>query len=401
MYIRDYKRPIAEPSLLYTKRTPGLVVKNNEETGKDVVLGVYIPRLMFGLPIKDGVYEKSVSINTSKIKNSKNKRIGNTTLTVKNYMELPVSINPNINPPKYVNGENVIIDFADDDLKSMYILPYSFGDIDRRKTDILTIYVNNFKEAEEKLSLNNIYGIQLDSKNQLVSIFTSQNNDEKGVYTFAIDAKNGAVLISDSGKRMIKMSTETDAITAVNEAKSEITMAEDAIIMRAKSLTIEMESEIIVKTEKMTREIETIETTAAKDEEHIDALTIDGNDYKRDYNKQEINGSSYEHATSKFKVDSPVSGFTKVLTADSFSISPNAGTTPPPTAATINSAGVAKFGNPSSSAMPLAIAIPTVNALTAIASVVDSLGASHGVPPTLSAVISSAASNISSRSAHG
>jgi hypothetical protein len=401
MYIDNYLKPQVTPALHYTEQTTGIILKTNEELEKDNLLGVYIPKLMFGLPVKDGPYEKTVSIDTSKILNSKNKKIGNTSFKVKNYVVLPVSMNPNINTPKYNHGENVIIDFADNDIKSAYILPYSFGDTNRRKTDVITIFVNNFKEAEEPLSLENIYAIQLDTKNQIATIFTSDNNGEKGVYTFTLNGKDGSILISDSGKRKIQIKTDDDSITLINEAESEFSMIDKVINMKADILNIEMESEINMKTSKITREADTIDTKASEDKEEVDKMTLKGNEYSLDYNKQTLNGSSHENTTSKFKVDSPISGFTQVLTANSFSISPNAGVMPPPSAATINQAGVAMFGNPSTSALPLAIAPVTISALLSIAAVVDGLSAIHCVPPVLVANMGALANSLPSKCAMG
>jgi hypothetical protein len=401
MYIDNYLKPRVTPSLHYTNQTIGLVLKTNEELEKDNLLGVYITKLMFGLPIKNGPYEKTISINISKILNSKNKKIGSTSLKLKNYVVLPVSMNPNINTPKYESGENVIVDFADNDIKSAYILPYSFGDTNRRKTDIITIFVNNFKENEEKPDTHNIYAIQLDTKNQIASMFTSDNNGEKGVYTFALNGKDGTVLISDSGKRKIQIKTDDDSIVLLNEAESEFSMIDKVMNMKADILNIEMESEINMKTNKMTREVDTIETKASEDKEEIDKLTLKGNDYSLEYNKQILKGSSYENSTSKYKVDSPVSGFTQVLTANQFSISPNAGLQPSPTAATINQAGIAMFGSPNTMSLPLAIAPVTINALLALAAVVDGIGSAHCIPPTLVANIGSLASSISSKCVMG
>jgi hypothetical protein len=401
MYIDNYLKPQAMPSLHYAERTPGLIVKTNEELGKDNILGIYIPRLMFGLPIGNGAYENTVSINTSKILNSKNKKIGGTSLKVKNYVELIVSMNPNIVMPRYVNGENVIVDFADKDIKSAYVLPYSFGDTNRRKTDIITLFVNNFQEEQETPGLHNIYALQLDTKNQMVSIFTSQHNEEKGVYTFTINAKDGVVLISDSGKRKIQIKTDDDSITMLNEAQSEITMIDTVINMKADILNIDMTSEVNVRTSRIYRQADNIETRATEDEEFVDTMYREGNDYTMKYNKQYLEGSSHENKTSKFRVNSPISGFTQVLTCNQLSIFPNAGSMPPRVSATINKSGKAKFGNPSPSSKALAIAPATITALTKISKIVDTLSKMHKIPPLLTLRIRAMTRKITSKEVFG
>jgi hypothetical protein len=401
MYIDNYLRPKVSPSLHYAERTPALIVKTNEEIGKDNILGVYIPRLMFGLPIKDGAYEKTVSINTNKILNSKHKSIGAASIKIKNYVELMVSMNPNINMPRYVNGENVIVDFADHDLKSAYILPYSFGDTNRRKTDIITLFVNNFQEEGEEPQLHNIYALQLDTKNQMISLFTSNPNGEKGVYTFAINAKDGAILISDSGKRRILIKTDEDLITLMNEAKSEITMIDTVINMKADILNVDMKSEINMRTSRIYRKAIDIKTEAINDVEKVINYRSEGNSYNRTYNNQVAMGSNYENYTSRFKAVSPISGFSGELTCAKLAISPAAGSFPSPTVANISSSGVAKFGKSTPAAKGLAVGIPTITALQTISVVVDTLSKIHKIPPVLSKSVSSISSKISSKLAFG
>jgi competence protein ComGF len=401
MYIDNYLKPKVSPSLHYAERTPALIVKTNEEIGKDNILGVYIPRLMFGLPIKDGAYEKTVSISTNKILNSKNKTIGATSIKIKNYVELMVSMNPNINMPRYVNGENVIVDFADHDLKSAYILPYSFGDTNRRKTDIITLFVNNFKEEGEEPQLHNIYALQLDTKNQMISLFTSNPNGEKGVYTFAINAKDGAILISDSGKRRILIKTDEDLITLMNEAKSEITMIDTVINMKADILNIDMVSEINMRTSRIYRRADNIETDATNDWEKVTNYHSEGNDYLREYNNQVARGSNYENYTSRFKVDSPISGFTQILTCNQFNIFPVAGSFPPIVTANVSPIGIARFGNPSTASLGLAVAAPTIVALNTISVLVDAIGLLHCIPPMLVQTISNMSSSITSKLVFG
>jgi hypothetical protein len=401
MYIENHLRPRVTPSLLYAEQTHALIVKTNEELSKDNLLGVYIPKLMFGLPIKNGAYEKTVSIGTSKILNSKNKNIGGTSMNIKNYVTLHVLINPNINMPKYVCGENVIVDFADRDIKSAYILPYSYGDTNRRRTDIITLFVNNFKVEDEIPDTHNIYAIQLDTKNQVASIFTSDPNGEKGIYTFAINARDGSILISDSGKRKIQIKTDPDVITMINEAKSEITMTGTVIDMKADILNIDMKSEINMKTSRITRKADTIETTATKDTEKVNMMDLKGNDYKLTYNNQTLKGNLYSNTTSIHKVTCPLSGFSGLLTVGMLAIFPVPGIPPPPTVPTVAGTGIATFGNPSGTSLPLAVAPHTLAALVHIASKLDALLASHGMDASASGKVSDLSKTIISKAVKG
>ena len=57
MYIKNFINPTSERSLLYGEdKMLGLVVKTSEEYKKDNVIGVFISKLMFGLPINNGAY---------------------------------------------------------------------------------------------------------------------------------------------------------------------------------------------------------------------------------------------------------------------------------------------------------------------------------------------------------
>ena len=401
MYIENYLNPKSTRSLRYAEQTPGLVVKSNAETGKDNVLGVYIPRLMFGLSPSKGAYENTIAFGTSKLLNSKNKSIGGNSLTIRNYVELSIATIPNINTPQFVCGENVMIDFADSDIKSAYILPYSFGDLNRRTTDDVTFMVPNFKKPGETPSISNTYGFQLNSRDQIISIWCSKNNGEKSDYAIIINAAEGKVLVSDSGKRAITIDTEKDNIQIKNEGGSSIDLTKDVIDMVCGTLNIKAKNDINITSTNMKRKVDNISTESTKDEEKIDQLSLKGNTYKREYNKQTVEGSSYEHKTSKWACTSPISGFSGKLTSASYTISSAAGTMPPPTNMTITEAGVGLFGSPNTPSIPVAKALPVISSLLAIAGVVDSLCSIECIPPTLSGVISGITAMMSSSNITG
>lgn len=401
MYVENYTKPKSTRSLKYDKKTLALVVKDNTETKKDNVIGVYIPRFMFGLPIDKGAYEKDISFDSSKLINSKNKNIGKTSLTVKNYVEIPIAVIPNQKPSRFRKGENVFVDLADNDIKSLYVLPYSLGEENRRKTDIISFLCPNLKNELDDITVENSYGIQLDTINQILSLWTTKVNDEKSAYMFSINAKEGKILLSDDGKRNILIDTKEDSISLENEEKSKIEMIKDTINIKCKTLNIDVEKDINVTSDELNRKIKKIKTEATSDEEKIDKLEYKGNKLNVNYNTQKIESSSYENKTSKWKVDSPISGFTKILTADSFHIWAMAGINPIPTCANISNAGIASMGNPSIIALPLAKAQPTTICLSAISAVVDTIGCVLGIPPTLVAMVSSMTPVIQSNNSKG
>lgn len=411
MNIVDYSNPIPSKSLRYDGKTLGLVVKNFEDIKKDNVIGVYIPRLMFGLPVASGPYEETISIDKSKLVNSINKNIGSSKLKIKNYVELIVAQSNNILPPKFAKGENVWIENCDRDIKNMYVLPYGFGESNRRKNDIWTMMVPNYSSFptgdEEELNYDNSFGIQMDTKNKTIAIWTSyeggkeESKKEKGIYSILINAKDGTFILNDTNKRSIEMNSSDDRISIMNEAKSEITIEKDTITQKCKTFNVEASDEINIKCSKLNRDADNIETNAKSDKEEIDKLEIKGNNLSSNYNTTKIESSSYENKTSKWKTDSPISGFTKTLTANSFSIWGNAGINPPPTCANISSSGIAKFGNPNAASTGLLVAQPTLSALMSIAAKIDTIGAVVYCPPTAVTTLSANMAMMTSKCAMG
>ena len=178
-------------------------------------------------------------------------------------------------------------------------------------------------------------------------------------------------------------------------------MVGDTINIEAGTINIKAKNDINIESSTISRKIDKIKTESSEDIEEVDKLSIKGNEFKGEYNKQEWSGSSYKNKTSKWVVDSPISGFTKILTANSFSIWGNAGMNPLPTCANINSSGIAAFGNPSLISLPLAKQQPLMIALSLISAVLDTVGAVHGIPPTLSASIAGMGNIIASNNAKG
>lgn len=402
MYIENYIDPKPRRSLLYGEKSIGIVVKTPEELEKDNVVGVYIPRFMFGLDNKQGAYEENKSVTTDKILNSKNTSIGSKKFKSKNYLTLPIAQSGCVNSPRLVKGENVFIECCDRDIKNCYVLPFSLGDQSRRKDDVYTILIPNFKEWGESptLNLENTYGLQIDTRSKILSLWTTcegggeTGDNEKGKYMISINPKEGKVHISDNGKRTWTLNTEEDSITEQNEAGCKIQMIDDTINMYAPStINIEADDEINIKSSKLNRDHEDIVTSASTDTENVDTLDLNGKEGKSGkeinvkYDNISLDSKSYENKTNKWKTDSPISGFTKVLTANSFNIWSNAGNNPPSTTPTFDSSGKLKAGNPSVASLPVTLFMPTEIALQALATAIDGIGAHVGVPPSASAAV--------------
>lgn len=407
MYIDNYIYPVSKRSLIFSGKMQGVVVKNQEYTQKDSVICVYIPKLMFGLPISDGGFTKTYTINTNKCLNTINKPKSSIRFNTQNFLTLPVVRVNNTLPPKYALGENVIVETLDRDIKNIVVLPYTLGEEQRRKDDKITTMVSNFKKFDNSdMTRDNTFGWELDSKNKLITIWTSktsgeESGPEKGVYMISINAKSGQVIISDTGKRVFELNTDEDAFRMTNDAGSKIEMIGDTINMSAKTLNVTMTDEINLKSSKLNRKHDEIKTTATKDTEETDTMEIKGNDLKSNYNKTTIESSSYENKTSKWVTQSPISGFSAILTSASFSISPNAGSSPLPTAANFSSAGIMFSGSPCGISMGLARAQPLISTLMSMAAKLDAVGSHVGCPPTAVSVVASSASLITSTSNMG
>ena len=398
MYIDDFRNAISVESLHYDVKTTGTVVKDHKDTGKDSILGVFIPRLMFCLDLQDGIKETTLSTDTSKLLNSVNKDIGKKSLKTKNYINLPVASIPNMLTPKYKKGENVQIDFVDRDIKFPYILPYQFGnETDRRLTDTVHYWVPNFKNPSEKITFKNTYGLMLDSKNQIITLYTSKNNGEKGTYTVTINAKDGKLVASDSGKRSFGIDTDKDEVYMVNEAKSEISMKKGDILIKCKNLTEEVQNKIKITSTTMEEEYKQMKTKSNTWKGEVTSYEFKGTKWKTEYTVAEDKHTKYDQSAKLWKVDCPLSSFTTILTTDSIFVGAPAGLPPLPTFANINKAGIAMMGNPAVASMPAAVAPFTIAALTTVGTVVDVLLALFGIPPICVTTISSLSPQIISR----
>ena len=403
MYIENYIDPKPQRSLLYGEKSMGIVVKTPEELDKDNVVGVYIPRFMFGLPNGEGAYEKNVSYDTKLILNSKNKKIGSTSFKSKNFVVLPVAQTGCVMSSRLVKGENVFIECCDRDIKNLYALPFTLSEQVKRKDDIYTILVPNFKDWDESPTLNidNTYGIQIDTRNKKLSMWTScegggeTGDNEKGKYFISINSKDGKILISDNGKRTWTLNTEEDSIVEQNEGGCKIEMVEGTInIYAPDEINIKTDKDnggvMNIKSSELNREIDDIKTTAKTDKEDTDKFEISGDEFNSDYDKTNLKCKDFEcKADSSWKTDSPVSGFTKILTSNEFSISSNAGKKPMPSAPTIDSNGKFKSADPNIPSLPAALYMPLDIVLNAIATKLDGVCSIVGMPPTSAAAVAS------------
>ena len=329
MFLADYNNPIPSRSLHVGTKTLGVVVKNFKDTNKDNVLGVYIPRYMFGISINEGAAEESLTVDTSKLANSINTSIGSTSLTSRNWVELLVAQSNNIITPRYARGENVWIETCDEDIKNMYVLPYGFGEINRRKDDRWRLFVPNQGEfgQDDGLEINhdNSFGIEINTIDKLFGLWTSYTDGEegkgpeKGIYSFIIDAKNGTVTLNDTGKRTVEINTDEDRITCMNENKSKFEMIKKVINIYAKdTINVTCDDTINVTSPKLNRKHDDIKTKAKTDLEEITSIEGKGNQLKTTFPETEINSKYYTNNTDDWLANTQQGTFTDALKSKTF-----------------------------------------------------------------------------------
>jgi hypothetical protein len=163
-----------------------------------------------------------------------------------------------------------------------------------------------------------------------------------------------------------------------------------------------MKSEVNIKTSRINRKADNIKTEATEDLEKITTYHSQGNSFLMEYNNQVLKGSNHENNTCRFTVNSPISGFSAILTAGQLSMFPTAGSFPTPTVANVSSSsGVARFGKSAPSSIGLALGIPTIACFKTIASMVDAIGSIHCIPPLLSPTINAMSRKITSKVVFG
>ena len=390
MYIENDIVPRAKRSLFYTKRTPGVVILDNEESENQNVVGVYIPRLMFGIDATSGPKEEIIKLSQSFILNSNIKNIGKTSVTIRNYALLPFFIIPNVSVPMYKKGENVIIDFADSDIKSMFIMPYKMNEMNVRKTDTASFFVPAKEKENDEVNLENIYALQLDSEKKMVTLIMNKANGEVSRYFIQMNGKEGFVQLSDDNKRVVKISTDTDEILLQNESEASISLTERVVTVECDEYIINAESSVTINTETMTTKAETINEEASTKTSNVDDSSMKGSTLNITYTNVKEKGSSLDSKYSaKVIMDTPIMGVSGMITPGGgigFE-PPMLGQKPLPITSFVDGTGLANFGKPTATAMPVALGPIVSAALKALATGIDAVAGIHSIPPAQSQIV--------------
>lgn len=242
------------PSCNYFTDTIGYVVGTEEEMGTNS-LGIFIPKLQLGMmnTLKDGMKDNDLDISINLL-NKKEKSFIAKKVTETNYTVIKGLVAGNMGIPKFAHYEKVLIKVFDSDIKTMAFFPFSFDDSGNRiegdEFKIMTPAKGPDEDESSPNSKDNNYAIAMDTREdkQLITISTTNKNNEKFAYKMVFDGKNGTWSVTDGSGRAIIMNSAEDALLFYTEEGSCIEARKDTIKLTAKNVHINAENEIIFTT---------------------------------------------------------------------------------------------------------------------------------------------------------
>lgn len=360
------------------KETIGIVFKTSKELDDRPLLGLIIPKFMLGYQFKDGdkAEDKSVSIGSNKcINSSKCSDFWDTSITVKNYILVRPLLNQNQSMPTYEVGDKVFVTMIDNDIKTLAFLPYGINRLGQRATDKLLYSVPANPNQNTKLDEDNTYFFKLDSKEKVVIIRTSKENGESFDYTIGIDTDNAQVTITDNDKLSWTLDSKNDKITTETSG-STIEQSADKITMTADTLDMNIDSKITMKTDTLQVDTTTIKEKSSETTYEFDSFkqTSDKGEYKIEDeqhkgSKMKIKESTYHNDTKKIGLNGEV-----IMPCFVINMCPNINIPIPPLNGKSGPKGVMMFET-DVAGTPVAKFPPLSASLTALASIVDGLGA--------------------------
>ena len=361
------------------KETIGIVFKTSKELDDRPLLGLIVPKFMLGYQFKDGdkAEDKSVSISSKKCINaSKCSDFWDTSITVKNYILVRPLLNQNQSMPTYEVGDKVFVTMIDNDIKTLAFLPYGINRLGQRATDKLLYSVPANPNQNTKLDEDNTYFFKLDSKEKVVIIRTSKENGESFDYTIGIDTDNAQVTITDNDKLSWTLDSKNDKITTETSG-STIEQSADKITMTADTLDMNIDSKITMKTDTLQVDTTTIKEKSSETTYEFDSFkqTSDKGEYKIEDeqhkgSKMKIKESTYHNDTRKIGLNGEV-----IMPCFVINMCPNINIPIPPLNGKSGPQGVMMFET-DVAGTPVAKFPPLSASLTALASIVDGLGAS-------------------------
>ncbi len=396
MKITNYQNPQVDSSCDFIKETIGIVVKSQTDTGTTNI-GVYIPRLMLGLDITSGPSEQTFDIDFSIFQNSLQPKFGaDTSVNWQNWISIPIHTMSNFRPAQYQMGDLVKVDFEDQDITSIFAVPYGPDDSNRRLQDFLSFYVSARPDDTAKVSEDNIYQFKLDAVNKQVKISTSKANGEVDIYTLTFDALNGKVYLGDS-QRFFGIGSQDDIVEMKNSAGTSIELNKGKINIIASDVNYQISNSITINAKKLTETINNITRTVNGTlKEEIAKHTRSGNKRTDTTDSVVESGTSHSQNYSKDVVSSPTLNVDGLLGANEVAWGVQDGMGASPTAPNISSDGAANFANPAQVGKSVALSQPLLSVLSGLAAQIDTLFGILGVPPAASAQVEAASPLISS-----
>ena len=380
MRITDFNTLDTEFSNRYFGSTmEATIVKTSKEVGVNMV-GVYIPRLMMGIKVDAGVTDIKKSVPSSNCINKKNSKIGDSTITFKNYIELPILTSWNISTPILNLGDIVMVGMIDQDPKTMFIYPMSIGNDKGKDVDTVYFYAPaSGSRFGDQLDKNNSYFLKLDSNNKEINLHLSDANGEKLPLDITMDGAAGSIAITDS-ERTIAMTKTADMVYLETKAGASFAMKGRDIDIDCDNFNLNAKAAIVYKTTKMDGDAKVVNTKYKSHTAKWDKFDIKGTKYKYDW-------TTMGGKTNKWKHDSPKNTITGILAVQDWisaggGVAFNGGKTSPPlpTNPQITSAGKATFNGAMSDSAVLGKPLTIV--LTQMCINLDALGTMFGIPPT-------------------
>jgi hypothetical protein len=332
MHIKDSHSMELDSSIYAATDTVGIVIKDRDETGKNT-LGLYIPRFMMGIDIKEAEgkpYEKSVSFSSSKIKNSINKNIGQGNCMIQNYLEVPCFLLPNVDMPRFVHGERVMVTFADQDIKSPTFFPFSVQDTKKRRDDIVAFRIPSKPTDTEEITDDNSYYLELNSKEQYVKLHTANANEENNPFTFLVNAKEGIIKLEDDSGRSFEWNYNEDYQLFTTDGGISFKMMDTKVTCECEDFELLANTSIHMKTSKWNVEADegTFEITTHKTK--TTSLETEGSTYKHKYPQTQYEGTLFQGKFPTVLWDTPAYSVTGVVLMAGFAMGPSPAAAPAP-----------------------------------------------------------------------
>ena len=379
----------------YVTRATGIIVKNPEETGIENTYGVYSNRLFMLTDVAMGALDTDIQIDTSKCKNSQTKTIGSKSLSISNYILLPMEHHNNMTVSTLVKGMKVVIDLIDRDVESFRITPINFDMLNSKQSqDIFEIFVPATENEKQVLTEDNSYRVKLDSKNKMISISTSMDNGETHAYKLIFNGHNGMMSLTDNEDRAFSIVSSEDTIKMKNKAGAFISLVEGDITIEGSNLIVNLSNGITVNSTDLVVENDNTSLKTSRFVGEMDNYESRGTKFKSSYDSAELNGSKYN-----LQYDSTILKATAVTCTGEFNcknilldyaMEGSRGLPTSPSATTM----LTNVKGPGG--MPVVLAPALMAYLTLNSTLVDSLCALIGVPPSLSTLLGSSAPQLQS-----